>query len=906
MAFAPETVIAALNALYSGQGANSEEANSYIVEWVNSEDAHITAFQILQDASQAVEIRSIVAMTLANQIMGKWDQINQLVRYEIRRGLLQIPFCCPELQAPINRCIVIIGVLEWPDEWPEFLDWLLSADPSTDAFDNSISMLGLLAEEIEQSNYIVQSRRQMLRNLFLESGARVLAILSVGIQRPQDVRDCLKILKSIFMWGSLQDIMNDEIITSLCTTFLHSPESMDLAVSCLEAIFLEKGPGRGLEVFNMYFSRVVHGFSMLGGVISEAGLAFLVKFLKEFSVNIETMAFVGCGEINKDEFMKLYEIVLTSELTDAWIGDFWILWRDIIRRLRTSAGMCDRPPFIVYMPIINQIRMMLMNALVRSIDQGRVTDPNAIGAWNLLANVDPDGFLEFISSQPPSPELTYAVGLLEGTRDERLAAVISSYISGLWSLASEDVARVAEPLLFACAHSPIILPGNEAFIENYIQLLIYCFEHSCPTYVVSASHSLYHYVKKLPEGFPLGALVPIIQKIPMYAGPMDTDPLVRLMKTVSAVAASVAQIDGNFAMGTFQVLTQTVIVLLQSDMLKGLISIREIAYSAEEHCREVFNVIWPGLIQVFAQYVNQGSYESYVVELLFDAMASGIVNCEWEHSGRAFEAMLGIITEYPSISFISLDAIAMCRARHSEVDAMFPIIWQIITQLSTLSPGLFHLLAEMDPFLFDLKEISALFFRGMHDTRNDVSYAAVNAAQSILDGLSDERRAVYLVEILEELLTVVMSTMLDCLHASIFSKEAALLHSVFLSYRFMPTEFHIQETLLRVLGAIASEPSPGFYQNFISCLTDVCADKRLFKRCLIDFIVLMKRASPSDSSIFLRKAVRTSKALTRDLSDILAPSVSLESITELDDVPIDQVRPLQIRRRSRHNCLEPN
>ena len=104
--FTPEAVVAALNALYSDQGEHNEDANSFIVEWVNSEDAYLTAFQILQDEENSVEIRSIAAMTLANQIMSKWGQIDQMVRCEIRSELVDAPLSYRPLQKNINRCTV--------------------------------------------------------------------------------------------------------------------------------------------------------------------------------------------------------------------------------------------------------------------------------------------------------------------------------------------------------------------------------------------------------------------------------------------------------------------------------------------------------------------------------------------------------------------------------------------------------------------------------------------------------------------------------------------------------------------------------------------------------------------------------------------------------------------------------
>lgn len=904
--FTPESVTRALNALYSQAGQVQQEANNFIVRFVNSPDALPTTFSLLQSSDQESH-REIAALALSKQIMTRWNQIDEQTREQIKSWLLNASTESSKLRSYINRCIVIIGIFEWPEVWPDFLISLLSARPEDPNFDNVISTLGILADEIEKSDYIVQNRRQHLRNVCLESLPEIVEILSIGIHRDTTALSCLQILCSLLKWGDLQTIISEDLMVMICGTFLQDPETMELATDCLSAVFLGQGPGRSVDILKAYFRFVVHGFVLIGEMVSDNGLLFLVRFLKIHSVELESMAFGPDPSIDRGEVMKLYEMVLLADLTELWMDDFWVLWRDVARRLRsvmttgTGAGVVAD----VFMPVFEQMRQMLMGKLVKCIDEGRITDPNALGTWNLIANIDPDGFLNFVSSQEPSPALTYAIGFVEGTRDERLAGFISSYISSLWSIASSNLTEVAEPLLFVCSHYPNIIP-DKGFVKNYVQLLVFCFDSSESRYHVAASHSLWHYSTKNPREVPAQEFVPLIEQIPKYASTLGSDPLVRLVKTCSRIASGVSESIPEFAQGVFPILTQAAISLFASDMAKGLLCLREIAYSADNCCYCVFENVWDPLFSLFDKYMSNPSRDVYIVELILDAIAAGLVNCEWEMVARHFQSMLELISKYPQICYLSFDAIAVCRARHMEIDGMFPAVWNLIKMADTLSTGLFHLLGELSPLLFDLKSISTLLLSGINDARNDVSYAAVVTTRTIIDTLEQEPRMIFLAEFRLPLFKVILTTMLDCLHSSIFSKECTLLLDVLLNGKMQPREQRpVQEELMEALNSVAPEPHEGFYLNFVNFLTRVADNKYKFKTCIMDFLVLMKRAAPVDSAIFFRKSKKMGRELTRELSDILDPSISFESLSEADEVPVNQVKPLRIRKRGSVTLAKP-
>ena len=899
-AFTPASVAEAVEALYTSTGETHEKANAFIVEFMNSGEALPTTFALLQSADKEI-IREVAVLALSKQIMTRWNQIDAQVRDQIKSYLLNANIDSPRLQQHINRCIVIIAIFEWPEVWSDFLISLLSVRPEDPNFPNVISILGILADEIEKCDYIVQSRRQLLRNVCLESLPELVQVLSCGISVEATSRGCLQILCSLLKWGNLADVISEPLMVMICGTFLQNVDTMELAVDCLTAVFVHRGPGREVDKLRAFFGIVVHGFALLGEMISENGLAFLVQFLKNYTTNLEYMAFGANATINREELLSLYQIILTSELTELWADDFWMFWKDVMRRLRAavSSRTLDRPPVIVYMPIFPQIRQVLMDSLVKSIDQGRVTDPNALAAWNLVAHIDPDGFLSFVCSQKPSPALTYAIGFVEGTRDERLASFISSYIATLWDLASSDVCEVAEPLLFACSHSPVLVPDNLDFVSNYVNLLMFSFGNAEKRYQTAASHSLWHYATKMTDEFPVDALIPLIEQMPSYTAGMNTDPLVRVMSTLSRIAAKVVEKNPDFANRTYSVLMNATKSLFMTDIVKSLLCMREIAYSADRYCGIVFQDVWADLFELFENYLANPRREVYVVELLLDAIAAGLVNNEWNSISDHFRHMIDIITRNPDISCISFDAIAVCRARHMEVDGLFPDIWKIITMTDTLSGGLFRLLGELNPFLFDLKHISTLLLNGIKDTRNDVSYAAVVTTRNIIDTLDIEPRAQFLHEFRLPLFEVIISTMLDCLHSSIFSKECGLLLDVFLNSRIPVFDQRpVQEDMMKALLSTAPEPSEGFYQSFVQYLTRSQDSKNHFKTCILDFLVLMKRAAPVDSAVFFRKSSRLDKELSRELSDILAPSVSFDSLSEPDDIPLEQSRPLRIRKRS--------
>ncbi|OHS98788.1 hypothetical protein TRFO_01832 [Tritrichomonas foetus] len=891
----------AIQQLYSTVQTDSQnEASKVIYEWLENPQAHEDVFQLLT-SSNSIQVRNISAIALQKQIINRWDQFDTEFCNEVKKYLLDTVFRSDipsNFHDALNLSLTGIAIYEWPEKWPDYLQSLIQIHHESPSFYFSISLIGLLASEIECADYITQNRRQFLRNSFMEQLQNILQMVNVGISNPDTAPPSLSILNSLFLWADL-DIVNEPLISLLCFTYLPEIVTQESTIKCLSTLFVDRYFSHTISP--SLLSIVVNGFAAIDD-LPDSGINFIICFLRKFSSTIENLIFDKFPNLNLNDFLQLYKVVIESPPNEYWIDEYWILWRDLMRRLRSAAKnqIFDRPPLLFFIPIIPQIRLSILNALPLSIETPEPLDQNSILSWSYLINLDINEFIQFFTSQQPSSCLTYAIGFLENTNDPRLLSIISSYLNGIWSYAQNNFDSTVLPLLFACSHSPTMIQKTPDFLTMFYQILSACFEFNNETVLVAASHALYHFAKKSPILIQPDFLKQLTDKMPTYIRKLDTNASIRVIRGLTLSAHHLIKTDNEFATTIILALVETVFSTLEFDPVRSLISLREMAYELDHISFIAYQNIWTRLFEYLQQMLSNPKSNPLYISLLFDTIAAGIVNSDWTQIESYASSLINLITQYPAHSSDSFSALAVCRARHIQIQNYFPVINQIILATQTLSTGLFHLLCELDPTLFDMTFVSTVLNNGIADVRYDISLSALQATKCILETLDNNLRILFLSNFQMGLLLTLINAMLDRMHEGLFKKQSTLLFHFFLyNNKPLPNIPPIEQQVFDVLKSIIKGVDDQMLTQFSHYLDACRHDKDKFIEALVDFLVIIKRASPIEQAVFSCDLDKEKEDFTSDMIEMYSlNSFSLDELSDADDIPVKKMKSFQIRKRS--------
>lgn len=141
---------------YTSNSQGWAQAQQVLDEFQRNEDSWLYVDKILQFSSN-VQGKYIALSVLDNMVTGGWYELPQEQKLGVRNFLVGfILYVCeknkPNESFMLRKAdLVLIEILkrEWPDNWPSFLDELISSSQSSpQVCYNNLKILSLLAEEV--------------------------------------------------------------------------------------------------------------------------------------------------------------------------------------------------------------------------------------------------------------------------------------------------------------------------------------------------------------------------------------------------------------------------------------------------------------------------------------------------------------------------------------------------------------------------------------------------------------------------------------------------------------------------------------------------------------------------------------------------------------------------------------
>lgn len=899
------------NQLFDFQSQMRDQANAILLEWTNSDHAHIEAFYILKH-SYNLTPRYGAATILKNKIKTSWSSLDPTLQNEIRDYLLnQIYQENTNLKEQLKHMLIIIAIHEWPEIWPGFLDSILTTSSDDPNFHSNLLLLEMFAKELEDCKYVTHSKLIQQRNYFIASIASIMQLLGVSLLTEENSIPALNILNSLLMWADISNFASNEIIDLLLSDFLVHEKTQQAALSCLTSLFLERndcGP-----IIKMIIPSLVHAFAQLSSY-SNIAVVFLVNFFRKYTQIIENMIFGDQSDpmskklsillLRDDsetpplddytiqllpEVHSLFRVILSSQIDFIWRFEYWNLWINIMRRMLicVMTGRTDRPTFKLFSPIFSNIQAGLLASLPYAFEESKAIVQPAVCTWDLIARIDIDSYISFLSQLPLSPEVIYAVGCVSlgptMLNNEGVVPFFSNMYSSFFSMTESN--EIVQPILYSIARGTPIMEQNQELFDKYYDLLITCMLNREKEFQNAAIHSFLYAVNKSPDLFGNNQyILGILNQLDSILPNIDETIATLLIRAVTIMVARVKN-DEETMFSLFDMIANSIVLLMPDFAPLALKMISEFAFYSNPTTAQALRNIWPSLIDCIQQE------DPLLYENSYEAFSACIANCLLTEISDQVDFFWQTVFKIPRQ--FAYESIATIRSYHLEIDTYYSMVEDFIKNEDKLSRSLFTMIKCFDPNLFNISLIMNLAILGMNEIEIDISKEAISLIEEIMFGLAQEAREEFLKNYTSTIVSTTLSCMLDSMHMGAFSKQVGLIRQLYSFEKQM--DFDYLEVLYTSFKQIIDEPSENFFKNFVAQVAESMYDHYGLKQMFSDLMIMMKKSTPKEQSqlleLELENESKKEELLEKDQKELERIYAENEDDIEL---PIAQLKSLSI------------
>ncbi|OHT09423.1 hypothetical protein TRFO_21654 [Tritrichomonas foetus] len=897
-AFTFDYIVDALNSVQASPNPDPEKMNT-LNQWATTEGGIPVALQII--SADLPEFHKIYATSLLrNQIPMTWGRYEANIRTLIRSTLFDIFNGGIDPNSQFTKVLTLvlaeIALFEFPQEWEE-LNGIIFGD--MEQYDEQhaflyLNFIGVLIQYIDICDFITTARQQFLRNLFLENISILFTHVSKCFSYEFLTANGLEIFNGILQWASFQQITPAiNLFHTICFTFVYNDATRKNALKCLSTLFTSRIDAISfVAIAPLVISSLGSPNSILPNgqhVTSDPEvLELLMKILARFLSTIlqiydpiivqnskptdrVAMILQALSEVQispedlRMSLIHIFQIILSLRDTEQINESYWALWTTFFHSIVTEKrnpvrGVC----IAFFQPIINNVR----NALFECVPLDQSDDPSNVSCsirsrnvWSLLATIDPPGMLEFLKEKNPSVELCYAIGNLEYGSQSDFVALSSSIHElflhlGQLTQGSDDQVQYMVALLYCFSHT--ITASSTEIFNIFVDFSLKCITEESPPVSVAAISGLYYASRRARNEFIMNENYTtfICEHSESYLQRLERDDAVKMFTISSSLAGKsspIAKISSFYSM-----MSQPLIQALMADfeLPKIFNCIEEAAYAADDMCKVFMNPIWPVLSEKTRQLLQSDCPIEYV-ETALAAVAAGLATEEYQQD--KFMAVLSWMFERQRLEDCCFSFITVIRAAHPPVNALLPqfnssFIIPAIQSGNCNIELIMRMLNEFTFQLFDFDWFIPLAIESIKSNKiEDVTYG-IDCLLKLIAKLPNDQFALAVQNALPQIFIAIFSSMTDMLHKESVPIMIKFIRSIMIhAHKKNQLNDGFLNTMLAAIRVSVMDPTPGMFQNFLTCLKDLLYQPMNFTNAVSEFLILLRKVSPNDQKAFETK-----------------------------------------------------
>lgn len=742
MDFTFDLVISAINATQQHQDQQSmQNALVYLEQWTHSENGIVLAMQILSD-NNLTDIHKIYAASLIKtQIPIFWGKIQSDIRVNLRTQFFDFFNSCtlPNDNLLLNMIIdiiVIVALFEFPQEWPDLSNIILS---DLSGMEDAIKqfhyyhLIGQLIYSVDKCQFITPNRVQYLRNLFLDSGPVLSSHINACFSNEYLVPDGLKIFNGFLLWASFDQVMPMiDSFHKVCFQFIYNESTKKESLECLTTLFSTRLDSTAFvtlapliitslcnpqskfpngkhatsdsEVLNFLLRILAHYLTILLTVYDLSNVTPKIEMIRarmnEAQVSPEDLS---------NSLLNIIKIIISVRNPELLTEEYWTFWITVFYNMLGEQKMNRpfKPTYDFLKGLIPEIRQAIYECVPldslednngNELGVGQNTKGTAEGpipqtsvfctnrsrnAWSSLALIDPEGTVNFLKEQSPSESLCYAIGNLEFCcRNQFDVSLLSSELNELYNSAQSNDAspQFYVALLFCFSHTLSFDNGPQAF-TNFIKFATKCVNEEDPPISTAATNALYYASRRNRAGFMNEQYISdICDYCEIYLKRLPFDDAVRMYKIASSLVCRMSTKEQ--ATNMYQKMTTPLLQAMEAlfELDKIFECIKEACYSSEDFSPFFMEFLWPKLLELTNQIIHDVTAPQPILEGVLDT-DSAAISKEAYNEERIFlilswmvERAQANIQNHRQIDDSFYKFIAVVRSQHNELNIKLPDI----------------------------------------------------------------------------------------------------------------------------------------------------------------------------------------------------------------------------------------
>ena len=279
MSLSVEELDQTVKTFYEGRGEVQKQAQNTLNQFKENPDAWLLVDKILQEASYP-QTKYLGLQVLDNVIMTKWKVLPSEQRQGIRNFVVNFIIQSSNTEEnlktqrtflnKLNLVLVSILKQEWPHNWPNFINEIVSScHSSLSICENNMAILRLLSEEVfdYSADQMTSTKTKNLKQTMCQEFSQIFQLCSEVLNTANQtslIKATLETLLRFLNWIPLGFIFETPIIETLRTRFLKAPEFRNISLKCLTEIGgLQVGPN------SVYDGKLVQMFTEVMTTVSE-------------------------------------------------------------------------------------------------------------------------------------------------------------------------------------------------------------------------------------------------------------------------------------------------------------------------------------------------------------------------------------------------------------------------------------------------------------------------------------------------------------------------------------------------------------------------------------------------------------------------------------------------------------
>lgn len=673
-------------AILNMNSQNNEEAITLINNWTQEAESIFTALDLVIMSSHE-NVKIICSSYLNNSILICWNRTDNNRKKDFRDRILKFTLNYTkkdQIFKYLTKTIALIGVFDWPNEWPEFNSIIIPPDNlSEQYYHNSLKILLKFVRNIQTTPDIIEKRRNELIDLFLAQIPLLINYLAKFLDIPLFSKDTLNIFSYLLLWIINEEEILPLLIDKIFSRFLINEETLVTSLKCLTSMFISRSDSS--IAFRMYGPQLVHALSKFTFpnkkpiTSNNETLEFTIRFLNLYLIVFEVIfvldevskepqlssliddnvngAYQTITSNNlsldelKNEIIQLFQIILSMQVEDIK-ETYWQLWNNILKHIRFEKICCMqvKPWINFFQSILPAVLPCLYAALPSAINEEGLYIYQARGCFNSLFFIDQNTFIQFLQGQQPSINLCYALGVLEFVLDSNdssrsLSQVIFELFDNIRNISMDQPFIIS--LLFCLPHCSIFFQDNNELFSRFIEFIITCLSDQDRTISDAASEALnYVVINKIGlfKGESTQFTENIVELSEKFFYNMNKDSSFKMFRTCTELICQSNQIDNVKPL--FQRLLDPILSFLTNylNQAKSLIqengdliqfqlngNLNEVAITAiltVNECTDAnyfaathfFDIVWPILFEFTKTVVSNPLFQSQLISACLDTI----------------------------------------------------------------------------------------------------------------------------------------------------------------------------------------------------------------------------------------------------------------------------------------------